>query len=79
MAVGNVRDGCNVGDGQSGIARGFDVDELGIGADGSFHVGGVRGVHQSGFHAEFVVEQLMQQPVDGDIGYTGENHMVSLL
>lgn len=73
VAVGDVRDGGDIRDGQGGIARRLDVNELGVGADGRLHIGGIGRVHKGGFHAEFFVEQLVEQAVYGDVGDAGKD------
>ena len=79
VAVGNVRDGRNVRDHERRVARRLDMDELGVGADSRLHVGGIGGVDNGRLHAEFVVEQLIEQPVDRDVRHAGEDHMVALI
>ena len=79
MAMGDGRNGGDIRNGQGGIARRLNVDEFRVGADGRLHMGGVRGVHQGGLYAELMVQQLVEQPVDGDIGHAGEDDMVPLV
>ena len=52
MLVGNGGDGVNIGDVGVGVAQGFQIDGLGIGQDGSFHLGKVMGVHESSGNTE---------------------------
>ncbi len=67
VPMGDLRDGGNVRDHQGGVARRFYMNELGVGADGRLHIGGIGSIHNGGLNAEFVVEQLVQEAVDRNV------------
>ena len=75
--VGNVCNGTNVRDRQRGIARCFDVHQLGVGTNCLFYSFQIRGVHNGRVHVELVFQQFVQQAVYGNIGHTGKYHMIA--
>ena len=75
--MGNVCNGTNVRDRQRGIARRFDVHQLGVGTNRLFYSFQIRSVHNGRVHVELVFQQFVQQAVYGNIGHTGKYHMIA--
>ena len=51
VAVGDLRQGVDVGDVGVGVAQGLDIQGLGVGLDGRLHLGQIVHVHKGGFDA----------------------------
>ncbi len=68
MPVGNGGDGVQIGNVAVGIAQSFQIDGLGVGLNGRFHLSQVVGVHKRGGDAELrqrVGQQVIASAVDG--------------
>ena len=71
VLVGDFRNGVDVGNVGVGIAQGFQIDGLGVGLDGGFHLGKVMGVHKGGSDSvlgQGVSQQIVAAAVDGLLG-----------
>ena len=71
VLVGDGGDGVNVGDVAVGVAQGLQIDGLGVGPDGVFHLRQVVGIHKGGAHAKLgqsVGQKVVGAAVDGLLG-----------
>ena len=72
VAVGDFRDGVNVGNIGVGIAKGFNVDGLGVGLNGGFHFFQIMGIHKAGGNAPLgkgVGQQIAGAAINGLLGH----------
>ena len=70
--VGNFSDGVDVGDIRVGVAQGLQVDGLGVGLNGVFHLRQVVSVDKGGGHTvlrQGVGQQVVAAAVDGLLGH----------
>ena len=76
MLMGNLRDGVDIGNVAVGIAQRLNIDGLGIGPNGVFHLLKIMHIHKAGFDAvkrQGVRQQVAGTAVDGLLG----NNMLS--
>ena len=75
--MGDIRDGVNVADAGSGVARRLHMDELGVGADGGTDSLGVGGVQQRHLYAILLGQVLTKQQVCGAVADFGDDGVVA--
>ena len=72
MLVGNLSDCVDVGDIAVGVTQSLQIDGLGVGLNGVFHLRQVVGVDKGRGHAELgqgVGQQVVAAAVDGLLGH----------
>lgn len=79
MFMGNFCNRTNIGNCQGWISWRFNVNQFRIWTNCLANRIQIRSIHNGGFHLKFVVEQFVQQPINGDISDTGKNNMVTAL
>ena len=75
--VGQFGDGGDVRDLERRARRRLDMHQLGVGAKRRAYVLGIGGIHDGGFDAVLLRQNLVQQAVGGDIGGVGEDRVVA--